>query len=192
MITDNSKTKSPLKNEADQITEISNHTITDDTYKAAFRNHPGGVAVITADAGDGPVGLTATSVSSVNIDPPLLMFSASALSSSTPTILRANTVIVHLLAADQLHLAQLCSTSGIDRFEDTSLWSRLPTGEPLYHTTPTWIRGRIVNTMDAGGSTVVAVQAIEASVSAPANDSEDRPLVYNNRTWHVLGTHSKI
>ena len=29
--------------------------ITADEFKAAFRNHPGGVAVITADAGNGPV-----------------------------------------------------------------------------------------------------------------------------------------
>ena len=36
-----------------------------DAFKAFFRGHPAGVAVITADAGDGPVTLTATSVASV-------------------------------------------------------------------------------------------------------------------------------
>ena len=44
------------------ITESRKPAITADEFKAAFRNHPGGVAVITADAGNGPVGLTATSV----------------------------------------------------------------------------------------------------------------------------------
>ena len=42
-----------------------------DEFKALFRGHPGGVAVITADAGDGPVALTATSVASVSAEPPL-------------------------------------------------------------------------------------------------------------------------
>ena len=30
-------------------------------FKLAFRHHAAGVAVVTADAGDGPVGITATS-----------------------------------------------------------------------------------------------------------------------------------
>jgi flavin reductase (DIM6/NTAB) family NADH-FMN oxidoreductase RutF len=44
-------------------------SLSPDEFKALFRGHPGGVAVITADAGDGPVALTATSVASVSADP---------------------------------------------------------------------------------------------------------------------------
>lgn len=166
-----------------------------DVFKAAFRNHPAGVAVITADAGDGPVALTATSVISVNVNPALLVFSVSELSSSTPTIRRAETVVVHLLGADQIDLAKLGATSGIDRFADASLWSRLPTGEPYFPSAHAWIRGRIVQKMDAGGSTVVAVHALEAEVPAASDRSAaatERPLVYHNRTWHSLGEHSRI
>ncbi len=107
-------------------------SVTPDEFKAAFRNHPAGVAVITADAGDGPVALTATSVFSVSVAPPLLVFSVSELSSSTPTIRRAETVVVHLLGAAQIDIAKLGATSGIDRFADTSIWERLPTGEPHF------------------------------------------------------------
>ena len=59
------------------------HHVSADDFKAVFRGHPGGVALITADAGDGPVALTATSVASVNVDPPLLMFSVTTVSSAT-------------------------------------------------------------------------------------------------------------
>ena len=160
-------------------------SVTPDEFKAAFRNHPAGVAVITADAGDGPVALTATSV-----------FSVSDLSSSTPTIRKADTVVVHLLGAGQLDIAKLGATSGIDRFADTSIWTRLPTGEPYFPAAHAWIRGRVVNKMEAGGSTVVAVQALETK-APPAGDpsadaAEAEPLVYHNRTWHRLGAHSKI
>ena len=103
-----------------------------DEFKRAFRNHATGVAVSTADAGDGPVGLTATSAFSVSAEPPLLVFSLSDLSSSAPTIHRTDTVVVHLLGAEQLHIATLCSTSGVDRFADTELWGRLATGEPFF------------------------------------------------------------
>lgn len=159
-------------------------------FKAAFRNHAAGVAVITADSGNGPIGLTATSVFSVSAEPPLLVFSISDLSSSAPTLREAENVVVHLLGADQLHIAKLCSTSGIDRFADESLWRTLPSGEPYFPSAASWIRGRVVNRMPAGGSTVFAVHAIEASL---ASDEElAAPLVYHNRKWHSLGDHSAI
>lgn len=165
-------------------------------FKAAFRNHPAGVAVITADAGDGPVGLTATSVFSVSAEPPLLVFSLSATSSSTPTLSRAATVVVHLLSESELDIAVLCATSGIDRFADRSIWSRLPTGEPYFTAAPVWIRGRIVDRMQAGGSVVLAIEALEAQSperGSPEADADvSRPLVYHNRTWHALSEASKI
>lgn len=166
------------------------HTLSSDDFKAAFRQHPAGVAVITADAGYGPVLLTATSVSSVSADPALLMFSLSAHSSSTPAIRRAETVVVHLLGAGQLGLAQLGATSGIDRFADTDRWSTLPSGDVYFPEARAWIRGRILTSMDAGGSVIVLVEAIEAS--SPRDSSEQVPLVYYNRTWHELGDHSQI
>jgi flavin reductase (DIM6/NTAB) family NADH-FMN oxidoreductase RutF len=159
-----------------------------EAFKLAFRGHAAGVAVITADAGDGPVGLTATSVFSVSADPPLLIFSISDQSSSAPTIRRASTVVVHLLGAGQLRIARLCATSGVDRFADTSLWARLPTGEPYFPSAHAWIRGRVIDRMTAGSSTVVAVHALESRIS----DEESEPLVYHNRTWHHLGTHSRL
>jgi flavin reductase (DIM6/NTAB) family NADH-FMN oxidoreductase RutF len=159
-----------------------------DEFKLAFRNHPAGVAVITADPGDGPVGLTVTSVFSVSAEPPLLVFSVSAQSSSAPALARADTVVVHLLGADQLEVAKLFATSGVDRFADPDSWSRLDTGEPYLSGTASWLRGRIINRMDAGNSTVIAVHAIEAGVE----ETDASPLVYQNRNWHSVGAHSRL
>ena len=159
-----------------------------DAFTAAFRRHAAGVAVITADSGDGPVGLTATSVVSVSAQPALLVFSVSELSSSAPTIARASTVVVHLLGVEQLTIARLCATSGIDRFADTSLWSSLETGEPYFPGAATWIRGRIVNRMSAGTSTVIALHALTTGTG----DLSSAPLVYHDRTWHRLGEHSLV
>jgi flavin reductase (DIM6/NTAB) family NADH-FMN oxidoreductase RutF len=164
--------------------------LSSEEFKAAFRNHAAGVAVITADAGHGPIGLTATSVFSVSADPALLVFSISDLSSSARTLGDAEHVVVHLLGADQLQIAKLCATSGVDRFADLSLWSRLPTGEPYFPNSQSWIRGRVVNRMPAGGSTVFAVHALEASIAPDGLLAS--PLVYHNRHWHSLGDHSRI
>ncbi|WP_226909605.1 flavin reductase family protein [Georgenia ruanii] len=166
--------------------------VTPAEFKAVFRNYPAGVAVITADAGDGPVGLTATSVISVSAEPPLLVFSLASSSSATAALRRADTVVVHLLGAAQLDVAKVFATSAIDRFADTSLWDRLPTGEPYLVGAATWLRGRIVNQMSAGSSVVLAAQAVETHAAIPADVDEEPPLVYHNRTWHGLTHRSKI
>jgi flavin reductase (DIM6/NTAB) family NADH-FMN oxidoreductase RutF len=163
--------------------------VTAEEFKAAFRNHPAGVALITADCGDGPVALTASSVFSVSVDPPLLVFSISDASSSAPTLRRADTVVVHLLGATELDLAKLGAARGVDRFADTSQWSRLATGEPYFPAAQTWIRARVASQMMAGGSTVFAVHALQTCVTTA---DEHEALVYHNRTWHRLGEHSRI
>jgi len=164
--------------------------VTAEDFKAAFRGHPGGVALITATGPEGHVALTATSVASVSAEPPLLVFSVSALSSSTPTILAAESVVVHLLGADELHLARLGATSGIDRFEDTSLWTTLPTGEPVFHGT-TWLRSVVVDRLGAGTATLIVAQPVESNAASRAG-TRGSALVYHDRTWHRLGEHSVV
>ncbi|WP_442542713.1 flavin reductase family protein [Arthrobacter sp. KN11-1C] len=163
-------------------------SISAEDFKAVFRNHPAGVAIITANDGNGPVGLTATSVISVSADPALLVFSLSDLSSAAPTISNATNVVVHMLGVDELPLARRFATSGIDRFEDPSSWSALETGEPVLTSASTWLRGRIVSRMAAGTSTIVAVRALQASLA----DDRPSPLVYHDRAWHTLDDNSVI
>lgn len=164
--------------------------VSPEEFKAAFRDHPAGVALVTADDGDGPVALTASSVFSVSVDPPLLVFSIADRSSAAPTLRRADTVVVHLLAADELPLAKLGAARGVDRFADTTQWSRLPTGEPYFLASRSWIRARVASRMMAGGSTVYAVHALETHLEEEAGERD--ALVYHNRTWHRLSEDSRI
>ncbi|MDR8398711.1 flavin reductase family protein [Paraburkholderia sp. USG1] len=162
-------------------------------FKGAFRRHAAGVAIITAEGKQGPVALTATSVISVSADPPVLAFSLSADSASATHIKAAKSLVVHLLQAEQLDIARLCSTSGTDRFSDTSKWKRLPSGEPVLVDAPVWIRGTIIDQMNIHGSTLVAVRASEISATHE-NQSGDAasPLIYHDRAWHALSETSRL
>lgn len=159
-------------------------------FKAAFRHHPAGVAVITADDGTGPVAMTVTSVFSVSAEPPVLVFSISDFSSAAPTMRSADTLVVHLLAPRNKDLAVLASSHGADRFGESVRWGRLPTGEPYYLDPPTWIRGKIVDELTIGTSTVVAVHVLE--VKLPEGDDANVGLGYFNRTWHEISEDSRI
>ncbi len=173
-------------------TEISARSqLTADEFKAVFRSHPGGVALITANGPAGPVALTATSVQSVSVEPPLLVFSVSELSSSAPTIRSADSVVVHLLGAEDLELARLGATSGIDRFADTEQWAELPTGEPVFHG-PSWLRCIVVDRLGAGSATLIVARPSQANIAASTRSGSDGGLVYLNRAWHRLGSRSRI
>jgi flavin reductase (DIM6/NTAB) family NADH-FMN oxidoreductase RutF len=161
-----------------------------DAFKRAFRFHPAGVALVTADAGDGPVALTASSVASVSADPPVLTMSISSATSSAQTLTRADTLVVHLLDADDLELAQLGATGGVDRFADTSRWSRLPTGEPFFPEVATLLRGRVVARMVFGASTVLAVHLLDARFHDDA--AQKVSLVYHDRAWHRLDATTRL
>lgn len=89
------------------------------------------------------------------------MICASGRSSSTPTIRQAESVVAHFWTDEaDLELAPLGATSGIDRFEDTSLWDRLSTGETRFHRP--WLRGRMVEVIQVNGSFVAIAEILEA------------------------------
>ncbi len=175
------------RSEPDEQLPISEH------FKNAFRRHPGGVAVITADCGSGPAGLTATSVTSLSANPPRLIFTVTDASSSAPTIIESDTAVIHLLDANDLPLAQLCATSGIDRFADTTMWDRLPTGEPYFPSAAEILLVRIIEKIHTAGSTIVVADVIEVRGRPDHLQTGDSSrLIYQDRTWHSVGAHSSI
>ncbi|TPN89386.1 flavin reductase [Mesorhizobium sp. CU2] len=156
-----------------------------EAFLTAFRHHPSGVAIITADPGDGPVALTISSLISVSVKPPTIAFSLSDISSSAQAIRQAATVVVHFVKRDDMQLARLCATSGADRFGPDVAWARLPTGEPHYPQVDLWFRAVIRGRLAVPGAGLVTAELIQSSTHAQRTDEHDA-LVYANRTWHGL------
>lgn len=103
---------------------------TPELFRSVFRRHAAGVAVITA-AGEHPVGFTATSLTSVAAEPPLISFGVGTSSSSWPVLSEAAYVGVHILGEHQHELAATFARSGADRFGPSTEWSSGPEGVPL-------------------------------------------------------------
>ncbi|GAA4288702.1 flavin reductase family protein [Georgenia daeguensis] len=158
--------------------------MTPENFKAVFRNHPAGVAVVTLRGPEGPVGFTATSVASVSAAPPVLAFSLAAASSSRPALERAGSVVVNFLAEDQRDVAEAFARRGVDRFGQVA-WSSLPTGEPVLRGVRAWVRGVIEERIPVGDSLLVTVRAALSD-----RQHGTRPLVYLDRAYHRLGDHS--
>jgi len=152
-------------------------------YRSIFRSHAGGVAVVTADAGRGPVGFTATSVVSVSLSPPLVSFALSKDSSSFPTLLEASAVVVNFLEAGQVDLAGRFATRGVDRFAAPTRWSRLDDGSPVLDEAPSFLYGPIEHRFEVGDHHII-VAGLHGAVRRRAYG----PLIYHDGAYGTAAT----
>ncbi|MGY0055718.1 flavin reductase family protein [Streptomyces sp. LZ34] len=107
--------------------------------RRTLRRHAAGVTVITVP---GPAGFTATSFTSVSLDPPLVSFYLGTTASTAGAVQRADRFAVHVLGADNTALAQRFARSGIDRFSGVS-WQDAGDGLPVLDGVPAWLTARV-------------------------------------------------
>jgi len=150
-----------------------------DHLRHLLRRQAAAVAVITAVNGERPVGFTATSFTSVSLDPPLVSFALYRGSSSWPSVAATRHVAVHLLAADQADVARTFAASGIDRFA-TSVWRCGPYGLPVLDGALAWLVCRVVERIAAGDHTIVLAEPVVGEYS------EGNPLIYHNGQYAAL------
>ncbi|MGW7356725.1 flavin reductase family protein [Streptomyces sp. NPDC054802] len=148
--------------------------------RSVFRQHAAGVAVITA-RGSRPVGFTATSLTSVAAEPPLISFGVGTGSSSWPVVAEAEHVGVHILGEHQQELAATFARSGADRFAAPTSWRQGPEGVPVLDGVVAWMVCRVVARVPAGDHRLVIAEVV-------AGDPEGggRPLVYHQGRFTAL------
>lgn len=137
--------------------------------------------MITARGEHGPVGFTATSLSSVSAEPPLISFGIGTGGSSWPAIARTDHVGVHLLGEHQSELAATFARSGADRFGTSTAWSEGPEGVPVLDDVLAWLVCRIVGRVPAGDHRIVLA---EVMLGDPSGDG--RPLLYHQGRFNAL------
>src|SRR4051812_32453380 len=100
-------------------------------FRQALGMFATGVTVVTGrDVTGTVVGLTANSFNSVSLDPPLVLWSLSRRAGSMPVFARGSHYAIHILAADQVALAQRFATKDIDRFAGLA-WREGAGGVPV-------------------------------------------------------------
>lgn len=101
------------------------------SFRDALGTFATGVTVVTASNAAGlRVGLTVSSFNSVSLAPPLVLWSLSNEAHSMAVLQACTHYAIHVLAADQLALANRFAQRGIDRFEGVACTTGA-TGAPL-------------------------------------------------------------
>ncbi|MFC9271554.1 flavin reductase family protein [Streptomyces zhihengii] len=141
--------------------------------RSVFRRHAAGVAVITAQ-GERPVGFTATSLTSVAAEPPLISFGIGTGASSWPVLSEAEHVGVHILGEHQEDLAARFARSGIDRFAGPTGWRTGPHGVPVLDGVLALLVGRVVARVPAGDHGIVIAEVVDGE-----HGPDGSPLLYH-------------
>ncbi|TDC48476.1 flavin reductase [Actinomadura sp. KC345] len=102
-----------------------------EAFRNALARHASGVVAVTAAVDGTPVGLTATSFTSVSLTPPLISFYIADSSTTWPRLSRAGVFGVHLLAENQSGLAARFADPGADRFAPPTAWRPSDEDVPL-------------------------------------------------------------
>ncbi len=150
--------------------------------KAIFRNHASGIAILTSrtSAGDA-IGFTASSVTSLGSNPPLVSVNIAQGSSSYPHLQIGSKVALHTLDSQTLHLAKRLAGPKESRFDGSE--SSGPFGLPILEDCPSLLIAEVVKRFEIEANAVLVLSVIEGKVNRVA----EKPLVYFQRAWHTIG-----
>lgn len=149
-----------------------------EALKSAFRRHASGVAIITASDSDGnPVGFTATSVTSLGTNPPLVSFNVARGSSTWPTISTTEHVALHTLGVENVELAKKMSQDHTQRFVDTK-WHRGEFDLPILDGVSSVLILKIRECVNIESNAVLVADVLGGFIG-----TEQRPLLYFQRNY---------
>jgi flavin reductase (DIM6/NTAB) family NADH-FMN oxidoreductase RutF len=150
--------------------------MTPEAFKAAMAELPAGVTVITAWDDDGrPVGATVSAVTSLSLEPPMLL-ACLATTSDTLRVLRPGSPFaVHILRDGQQDVATCLAGKGADKFASVS-WSTGPHGLPHLEGSAVVAACEVHSLVPGGDHVVVLADIRRVDVQQGAS-----PLVYHRR-----------
>ncbi|MEU6610741.1 flavin reductase family protein [Streptomyces shenzhenensis] len=151
--------------------------MTPEQFKHIMRHQAATVVLVTTD-GDDRAGLTATSLTSVSVDPPLVLFCVARAASAWPALSVTDRIGIHLLGEDSQELARRCATTGIGRFAHPAIGH--DNGRTSVAGAVAWLECRTVDRIPAGDHHIV----LAAPVRGGHGGRDQRgPLVYHDRRY---------
>jgi 3-hydroxy-9,10-secoandrosta-1,3,5(10)-triene-9,17-dione monooxygenase reductase component len=146
--------------------------IDSESFRHVLGHLPTGVTVVTANGGDGPLAMSANSVTSVSLHPPMILFCPAKSSTTWPGIRQSGRFCVNIFAAHHEEASRRFSARGVDRFAGVA-WHGRPSG-PALDDAVAWIECTIDAVHEAGDHLIVVGVVDELATREDAN----APLVF--------------
>ena len=154
--------------------------VSPEEYKAAGSRFASGVTIITV-AHDGEVhGMTASSFTTVSLDPPLILVSLERDSTTRKMVVEAETFAVNILSREQESIARSFAQSGSKSFE--GIPHRIgPSGAPVLEGALASLGCCTTEVVEAGDHDLFIAEV----TSCESRDGE--PLLYFDRAYRSIG-----
>jgi flavin reductase (DIM6/NTAB) family NADH-FMN oxidoreductase RutF len=152
------------------------------TLRKAFGAFPSGVTALAGLVGGEPVGMAASSFTSVSLDPPLVSVCVANASATWPLLRRPARLGVSVLGHDQEEACRQLAARGVDRFAGLA-WTATDAGAVLLSGASAWLDCSIEREIPAGdhGIVLLAVHRLGADPGMP-------PLVFHGSRYRRLAT----
>ena len=156
-------------------------------FKNALSNWASGVTVVTTQADGQPVGITASSLTSVSLEPPQILICVSRKLFTNQALQQSAAFAVNILGVR--HLDWGMRFAGMvpeleDRFAGIETHTAV-TGSPILPDVMAWLDCRLSHSFDGGDHTIFVGEVLAAGTG-----SESEPLLYFKRNWRLLADHS--
>lgn len=135
--------------------------VTSTDYRNAMGAFPTGVAVVTAVGEHGPAGLTTNAITSVSLDPILLLVCFDNSSRTLPVVQEAGRFAVNLLASDQEPLAQVFASKQLAHEKFEAVTHTVEHGVPVLDGALAWFVCD-VDAHHAGGDHTITIGHVTA------------------------------
>lgn len=159
----------------------STQMIEPERLRSAMSRFPTGVTVITALTEEGPAGLAANAVTSLSLDPPLMLACIDRGARTLRSVEAAGTFGVNVLAAEAGELAvrfgQKLPTG--EKWEDVDWRER--DGIPVLQEAIVWIGCRLRDVISGGDHVIVTGEVFDAA------EREGAPLLFHLGAYTPLG-----
>jgi flavin reductase (DIM6/NTAB) family NADH-FMN oxidoreductase RutF len=161
---------------------VSEAVPTAEDLRSAMSLLPTGVTVVSAPGPDGPAGATANAVTSLSLDPPLMLAALDRASRTLGVMDSAGRFGISVLRAEHAELARAFSGP----FTHAERWADVPwserAGVPILDEALLWVACELLDLHD-GGDHVIATGAV---VGLGSNGDGD-PLVFHRGAYRGLG-----
>lgn len=156
-----------------------------DLHRGGMRHLAAPVSIVTSRDGDIPVGLTATAVCSVTVDPPRMVVLVNKKVAAADPILASGALCINVLTADQEHLARVFAgmvegVFGPARFEHGG-WHAGVTGAPVLDGALATFDCRVVKVFDESTHHAFLCEVLDAPEPAGGD-----PLIYMNGAFRRI------
>lgn len=150
------------------------------TLRKAFACFPSGITAVCALDGDKPIGITASSFTSVSLDPPLVSICIAQTSQTRPTLTRQPRIGVSVLSEHHSATASALSDKGSDRFATVG-WEAAEDGAVFISGSPLWLDCSIEQVVLAGDHDIVLLR-----IHALQADPGIRPIIFHSSAFRRL------